>query len=275
MNTTLDVHGIGIINACGRGILPESDAEDRPEQPESGSGFRVDHVAAETLKDRVALKKLRRADRFSKMSALAAWDAAGNAASLPQPAGTHPGIVVATAFGPHRTTFEFLDEILDFGDGAVSPTKFSHSVHNAAAAYIAMMLDSRGPACTVTDFRQPLYACLLTAAVWLQEKRCTHVLAGYTEEMSAPMEYIFNTRHGAGALQAAQPFNLTPYRDAPASEGSLFLRLTLPGHGGTPLDINRFHGAERISGITPLARYLASVGQAGSSTPTHTQRETT
>ncbi len=47
---------------------------------------------------------------------------------------------MATAFGPHVTTFNFLDDILDHGDAAVSPTTFSNSVHNAAASYIAMAL---------------------------------------------------------------------------------------------------------------------------------------
>ncbi len=268
MNPMLAVQGIGIINACGRGVLPETGSA-------SQSQSRIHHVAPETLQDRVALKKLRRADRFSKMSALAAWDAAGNTASQPQATGAQRGIIVTTAFGPHRTTFEFLDEILDFGDCAVSPTKFSHSVHNAAAAYIAMMLDSRGPACTVTDFQQPLYAGLLTAAVWLREKRCNDVLVGYTEETSVPMEYIFNTRRDTATTpEAMQPFNLTPDADALASEGSLFFRLTLPDHGSTPLDINRFNGADRISGIVPLARYLASAKHARPSAATNAQRET-
>jgi len=89
------------------------------------------------------LKKIRRSDAVSKMTVLAASDALVNS-GIENIAAKRLGIIVATAFGPHVTTFNFLDDILDHGDAAVSPTTFSNSVHNAAASYVAMSLNIKG-----------------------------------------------------------------------------------------------------------------------------------
>lgn len=253
MKTVLGVHGIGMISVCGRGIESHADAYNHTQSADSSSPIRVCRVADEILKDRVALKKMRRADRFSKMSALAARDAIDLAGLRVSDGGIRLGIVVATAFGPHRATFEFLDEILDFGDAGVSPTLFSHSVHNAAAAYIAIMLGSRGPACTVTDFQYPFHAGLMTASVWLHEQRCSHVLVGYTEESSTPMDRILAQRHRGQPSHEPVLFNFSPYASKMFSEGSVFLVVTRPDQGGVALDLDRFKtGNDRISGLGSL-----------------------
>ncbi len=269
MNRMLEVHGIGVINARGRG----GDGTERQQDESEANSVQNGRIAPKLLKDGKTLKKLRRADRFSKMAALAAQDAVDQAAAAGMLlSASNPGIVLSTAFGPHQTTFDFLDDIIDFGDHSVSPTKFSHSVHNAAAAYMAIMLASRGPACTVTDFNQPFHAALLTAAVWLNQKRCEFVLAGYAEEASAPMEYILRNQALAGNGQtdtkhrdsfSPTPFKMLPQTDACPAEGSVFLALSLPQRGGTPLDINLFKrrqdsGDEGIADIDALRRYLAS-----------------
>lgn len=252
MKTVLGVHGIGMISARGRGIETHAGAHDNT-QSDASSPIRVCRVADEILKDRVALKKMRRADHFSKMSALAARDAIDLAGLSVSDDKMRLGIVVATAFGPHRATFQFLDEIMDFGDAGVSPTLFSHSVHNAAAAYIAIMLGSRGPACTVTDFQHPFHAGLMTAAVWLHEQRCSHVLVGYTEESSTPMDRILTQRSREQRPHDPVLFNFSPYAGKLLSEGSVFLVVTRPDQGGVALDLDRFKtGNDRISGLSSL-----------------------
>ena len=116
-----------------------------------------------TLTDKAVLKGMRRADRFSKMAVLAAWDAVEDSGIAIRGGEGRLGIILATAFGPQATAFRFLDEIIDHGDGRASPTLFSHSVHNAAASYVASALKSRGPTLTVTQFafsfHQALAAC--------------------------------------------------------------------------------------------------------------------
>jgi hypothetical protein len=215
------------------------------------------------LADPVALKKLRRADRFSKLAALSAWDAASDAGLSAADLETGTGIIVTTAFGPHGATFDFLDEILDFGDGGVSPTRFSHSVHNAAAAYIAILFGSRGPACTLADFERPLRGGLSLASLWLQEGRCRRILVTYTEESSSPLEYIAALRRAPGAGGFVQPFNLSPDSRAALGEGSVCLVLARPEAGRGVLDLARFDGDDPILDITALREHLAGLRRPG------------
>lgn len=54
-------------------------------------------------------------------------------------------MIVASSFGPHRTTCAFLDDLLDYREEDVMPTTFSHSVHNAAASYAASAFGASRP----------------------------------------------------------------------------------------------------------------------------------
>ncbi len=252
----LAVLGVGAVTGCGRGIdrLTGDRATDAGLEEESGA--RVSRVAPETLQDRTVLKGMRRADRFSKMAVLAAHDACTEARLDLSDNRAALAVIVATAFGPHRTTFGFLDEILDFGDTQVSPTLFSHSVHNAAASYVATALQCRGPACTLTDFDIPLHLGLRTAALWLRSGRCQSALVGYVEEVSAPLAYAAAVQAARGGPAAPQPFNLSPCPEAMASEGSLFLALGLDDGAGRTIDPDAFAGERAIRDVISLLRHL-------------------
>lgn len=142
--------------------------------------------------DKLVLKDMRRADDFSKMAILAAHNAFMDS-GLKEAAKESLGVILSTAFGPHVTTFKFLDDILDYGDANVSPTLFSHSVHNAANSYISSNLGIRGPTLTLTDFSKSFYQALLVAQSWLEEKRCEHVLVGCVEQHGKEMDYILSS----------------------------------------------------------------------------------
>lgn len=187
-----------MISALGRGIETfQSALENGPiepsriEVPFQESLFPVYAVAKETLKDPMLLGA-RRADRFSKMATLAAVDAVKNADVELIPERT--GVIVGTAFGPHPTVFSFLDDILEFGDTGVSPTLFSHSVHNAAASYISVALGLAGSATTITTFADPFGQSLLLAQSWLDQGVCDSVLVGGVEECGTVMEYIVSQK---------------------------------------------------------------------------------
>ncbi len=251
------VLGVGALGCWGRGLdgLLQADETGGPDQE---SGVRVCRALPEALKDRSVLKGMRRADRFSRMAVLAAHDAYVEAGLELGENSAGLGIVVSTAFGPHDTTFGFLDEILDFGDVSVSPTRFSHSVHNAAASYTATVLGSRGPACTITDFESPLRAGLMTAELWLRTGRCACALVGYVEEVSKPLTYaaaMMRERTGAVSLQ---PFNLSPFEDVAASEGSVFLAVGLREGSGPVVAPDRFC---RDDGIRDILSLLSHVGR--------------
>lgn len=226
----MKIQGIGIISALGRGIETLQGAlENGPVEPSriavpfQTEPFSVYAVDGAILKDPVLLRGARRADRFSKMATLAAADAVRDAGVELDPSRT--GLVLGTAFGPHPTVFSFLDEILEFGDAAVSPTLFSHSVHNAAASYISVALGLAGPAMTITSFADPFYQSLLIAQNWLEQGICDSVLVGCAEEIGTVLEYAVSQK-----LTVADG-TMRPFFDAdgPAvipGEGAVFLLLT-------------------------------------------------
>jgi len=149
-------------------------------------------------------KPPRRANRYSKL-ALLAMRALGEVESATL------GLIVGTSLGPHESTSQVHNDMMDFGDAGVSPTAFSHSVHNVAAAYIAQALNIHGPCLTVTDFEDVATRCRQLAECWLAEGVCDTVLvvvideAGFVfdkigEEFGAPF---------AGIRETAQAFLLT------------------------------------------------------------------
>ncbi len=199
----INILGIGVVGTYGRGLdsLEAVLQNERFVEPDFidvhglTSKVPVYSVKKEDLKDKTLSRKMRRADRFSKMAVIAASDALKDS-ELSSGDGncdnSSVGVILSTGFGPHATTFDFLDGYLDYGEAAVSPTSFSHSVHNAAASYISSLLGIRGPTHTVTDFDLPFQNAFLVADSWLNEGRCEYVLLGSVDELGKEMEYVFN-----------------------------------------------------------------------------------
>lgn len=230
----MNIAGMGVIGAPGRGIAALEQALERGWVPPievevkglPSGRLPVYAVTPEMLADKTVLAKARRADRFTRMSVLAASDAlqdSGIAAGLDK---SRLGVIVATALGPHATTFSFLDGILDFGDAAVSPTAFSHSVHNAAASYIAMTLEARGPTLTVTHFHFAFHQALLIAESWLDEGRCDAVLVGATDELGAVMQQECGRMTTPASDGRIKPFACSAAPECVPGEGSAFFLLT-------------------------------------------------
>lgn len=220
------ISGIGIIFTRGRGIDSFENALMQGwTDPSWTDSFPAYRVAKEVLSDAALSKKIRRADKFSKMAVFSALDAFKDS-GITLNSNETIGIILATAFGPHTTTFSFIDDILDYGDAGVSPTKFSNSVHNAAASYISTVLGSCGPTVTLTDFLYPFQNALLLAESWLKEERCKHVLCGCVDELSVVMEYACKMK-----MKTAEDGKIRPFlfSDCPVSvlgEGAAFFMLS-------------------------------------------------
>lgn len=220
------ISGIGIIFTRGRGIDSFEKALKEGWREPSWTGlipaYRVGH---ETLTDASLSKKIRRADRFSRMAVLSAVDAFRDS-GINVNEREKLGIILATAFGPHATTFSFIDDILDYGDANVSPTKFSNSVHNAATSYISAVLDCRGPTVTLTQFKVAFQNALILADSWIAEGRCDHVLCGCADELGTIMEYACKIKLNIAKDGKINPF---AFSDSPVSvpgEGSVFVMLS-------------------------------------------------
>lgn len=227
------IHGMGIVFCGGRGIADLSESLEAGwrapgigELPFlAGREMPAYDVPADAVVDRTCLKGMRRADRFSRMAALAAWDAAHDeGASLGD---LHRvGIIVATALGPHVTTFKFLDDIIEYGDRGVSPTTFSHSVHNASASYISKIMDIRGPAVTLTLLDAPFHHALLVAQSWLAQDRCDQVLLGTVDELGTVMKHACHRKLRLAEDGRIRPFDFAESPAAVPGEGSVFFLLS-------------------------------------------------
>ena len=216
--------GIGLVFAGGFGIGQFEKALEGPWQRPAtdNSGIYSYQVDLGTITDKGLLKGLRRSDKFSRMSVLAAADAVA-CSGMGSIEGKKAGVILSTAFGPHVTTFGFLDTILDYGDANVSPSTFSNSVHNAAASYIAQSLNIQGPTMTITQFFHSCQNALQLARLWLKEGRCDYVLAGAVDQYGDVMRYIYDQKLTPAPDGCIRPFNLKPTYQVPGEGAAFFL----------------------------------------------------
>ena len=243
----MKISGIGVICSQGLGVAAFEQALKRGWQNPAetaahwlgGEKAPAYLVTFDALPDKTLLKKIRRSDALSKMSVLAASDALVNS-GMENIAEKKLGIIVATAFGPHMTTFNFLDDILDHGDAAVSPTTFSNSVHNAAASYIAMSLDIKGPTLTITQFRFSFQSALQLAQAWLDQGRCDYVLAGAVDQYSDVLGYVSDHKLTTAKDGKIRPFTFNPTCQVPG-EGAAFFLLSNRSEGNGYCSVNAVH----------------------------------
>jgi 3-oxoacyl-[acyl-carrier-protein] synthase II len=227
------IQGIGVVGAFGCGISDLQGALSSGNQPVTfgPAPFLPDRqewpsYEAETsqLSRLIAPRKLRRMDRYTKMGLLGALLALEDAGT--EPDRNRLGIIVATGHGAARTTFKYQDSIIDDGDVGSSPTLFSHSVHNSAAANISILLGIRGPSLTVSQFELSVASALLTATLWLVEDRVDAVLFGGIDEYCDVMGYCLAKRYGDNAFaRNIRPLDLD-HQSAIAGEGAAFFLLS-------------------------------------------------
>lgn len=115
--------------------------------------------SAETSPDETLLAevrrrhRLRRADRYTCLCAYAIDQLLEKSqVSIPR----ETALITASVFGPSATSFQTVMDILDVPAEEISPTTFSHSVHNAVNAYLGIGFDMHGPAYALTGFDENL-----------------------------------------------------------------------------------------------------------------------
>jgi len=235
----MNILGMGILSTRGLGVAAWENALNEGWRAPSAIGIPGEPggqrsaylVDLDTVADRTLLKKLRRADKLSKISVLAAADALADS-GIPEIGRKKIGIILATAFGAHVTTFGFLDDILDYGDEQVSPTTFSNSVHNAAVSYVTSTLNLQGPTLTVTRFSFPFHCALQLAQAWLDQGRCDHVLVGGADLYGDVLGYVCDLKLTPARDGRIQPFSFQPTCQVPG-EGAVFFLLGR-GEGAAP-----------------------------------------
>lgn len=226
----MNILGIGILFSQGMGMLSlEKALQSGWQKPDEVSDTRhpgqkriAYQVNFESVPDKTLLKKIRRADKLSKMAVIAAADAIADS-GIENIAQKKIGIILATGFGAHVTTFEFLDGILDFGDAAVSPTAFSNSVHNAAASYVSSSLNIQGPTMTVTQFRFSFQSALQLAQAWLDQGRCDYVLVGGVDQYGDIVGFAADQMLVPAEDGKIKPFVFKPTQCVPGEGAAFFL----------------------------------------------------
>ncbi len=243
----MKIAGIGMIFTQGLGIDSLEKALQngwrKPGEvaahPVSGGTLPAYLVDLTTTSVKALLKKVRRSDSLSKMSVVAASDALADS-GIENIAQKRLGIIIATAFGPHVTTFDFLDDILDHGDAAVSPTTFSNSVHNAAASYVATSLNIKGPTLTITQFHFSFQGALQLAQAWLQQGRCDYVLVGAVDQYGEVLGYVSDHKLSTAKDGRIKPFTFNPTCQVPG-EGAAFFLVGKGNEGNVYCDVNAVH----------------------------------
>lgn len=118
---------------------------------------------------------IRRADRYTAIAVAAAQEAAIDSpwqGKLPE----DTGVIVAGFPGPHNTTAAFLNELLDYPEDRVLSAAFAHSVFNAAASYLALVLGLRGPEFSLTGADDLLYEAFASADSMFRTGYCRRIL---------------------------------------------------------------------------------------------------
>jgi 3-oxoacyl-(acyl-carrier-protein) synthase len=150
----------------------------------------------ETLRKVKSQYGLRRADRFTLLAAAALKLAFPE--DFPAIVKPDAGLITAGSFGPHKTVFATLDDILDYPEDQILPTKFSHSVHNAVTSYLGTILKITGPAFAITNFEAPQQEALSLAETLLDTGMCDQILVVAVEEqgsLTEKMQPLWQERH--------------------------------------------------------------------------------
>jgi len=228
----LAIQGIGICGGFGNGVAalrtaladgvvaPRSYTLEREGGSKTFPAYLVD---TEGLDAFIPKRALRRIDQYGKLTLLGACLALQDAGILEE-SRERLGVVIATGYGALKTTFAFLDSYLDFGYACSSPTHFSNSVHNAAAAHVSMQLQASAPSLTVSQFEMSTASALLTAAQWLAEGRVERVLLGAVDEHCAVLSYCRERFFAAGEQGPLAPYAFDR-QSAVVGEGGAFFVL--------------------------------------------------
>ncbi|NIJ55117.1 beta-ketoacyl synthase chain length factor [Dyadobacter arcticus] len=94
------------------------------------------------------------------------------------------GIILGTANGGLEDCLKFLNQIVDYNEGTLTPTNFVQSTPNAVAGNLALMSKTTGYNATHVHNSLAFEAALLDAILLLEEKKIKKLLVGNVEEIS-------------------------------------------------------------------------------------------
>jgi hypothetical protein len=99
------------------------------------------------------------------------------------------GIIMGTANGGLEDCIKFLNQIVEYDEGVLTPTNFVQSTPNAVAGQLALMGENRGYNITYTNGGLSFENALLDALLLFEENAAKKLLIGGLEEIS---DYNYN-----------------------------------------------------------------------------------
>lgn len=227
---TVAICGIGMVGGFGRGVSAlERALSGGPIEPTllclptREGEIQVPCLTADTarLADFMPTRTLRRMSHYIRLGLLAAVDAMTDAGILETDRRGRLGVIVATGHGATGNNYAFQYPFEDQEEICGSPTRFSNSVHNAAAAYISIALKEMGPNHSITHEDLSFPSALLTAVAWLRQRRVDAVLVGGVDELSHAHAFAWHVHHQQHLQAGGQDGRMVPL----AGEGACFLVL--------------------------------------------------
>lgn len=110
------------------------------------------------------------------------------------------GIIIGTANGGMEDCIKFLNQIIDYEEGMLTPTNFVQSTTNAIAAQIALLSSNKGYNTTHVQRGLAFENALMDAMMLLKENSAATYLAGGVDEISA---YNYNIDYLDGWFKTA------------------------------------------------------------------------
>lgn len=109
------------------------------------------------------------------------------------------GIVLGTANGGLEDCLKFLNQIVDYKEGTLTPTNFVQSTPNAIAGNLALMSKNTGYNTTHVHSGLAFECALLDCMLLFNEKKAKSLLLGGIEEIS---EYNYNINYLGGSFKS-------------------------------------------------------------------------
>jgi hypothetical protein len=179
----------------------------------------------------------------------------------------HPdGIVIATANGGMEDCIKFLNQILEYNEGLLTPGNFVQSTSNAAAAQIALVTKNHSYNVTHVHRGLAFENALLDIVMLLKENPDAGYLLGCTDEISA---YNYNIDRLDGWFRDEPVLNVdlfrSPAKGSIPGEGAFMVWMNNQRMGASAEmnSVKTLHSKDPAVVLTGLKKFLSENLPAG------------
>ncbi|HVM88372.1 MAG TPA: beta-ketoacyl synthase chain length factor [Puia sp.] len=171
------------------------------------------------------------------------------------------GIIIGTANGGMEDCIKFLNQVIDYNEGMLTPTNFVQSTTNAIASQIGLMSANKGYNCTHVHRGLAFENALLDTAMLLRENHGHQYLLGGIDEISA---YNYNIEFLEGCFKKEKITGIDLYKTNTAGtiagEGSvMFLANNNPaGASGKLIALRMLHCYDENDVAEELKKFIRS-----------------